>query len=414
MSENQQQYSEQELPSTSTAKSVLDQSEEVMKFYHMQMEHQQQAARNQLQQLSHQKPKTPTQAMTTQLHDQVQQAELLSQLQSQIIQQQQQIGQLRALNNVHTTNGTAAAGTVATGAVVATNMNNNNNKQQQQYAQSQYASLGSLRAQDLCRMQLNSPTINAASALLSAASPPALVMPPIVPPPTNGNGNATNGKVTKVTLKPKQIQASLSACEKKRVPHIYHDYGQVPDNNFVRKKTGGVTQPFPEKLMDMLDKEGCSCSGRNAHIVSWLPHGRAFIVRKPQEFTTVIMSTYFRQTKITSFQRQLNLYGFRRITQGPDAGAYYHEMFLRGRPNLCTRMVRTKVKGTGHKQPSDARSEPNFYSSEFMYCNFFLFMFLWMIDSMIEYITNSLLFFFFSQNDDTFQCRTNRKSTQQQ
>ena len=54
-------------------------------------------------------------------------------------------------------------------------------------------------------------------------------------------------------------------------------------------------------------------------------------------------------------------YGFRRITQGPDAGAYYHEMFLRGRIGLCQRMTRQKVKGTGHKQPADASSEPNFY-----------------------------------------------------
>lgn len=78
-------------------------------------------------------------------------------------------------------------------------------------------------------------------------------------------------------------------------------------------------------------------------------------------FSFFLVRRFFRQTKLTSFQRQLNLYGFRRITQGVDAGAYYHELFLRGRPGLCHRMVRQKVKGTGHKQPADVSSEPNFY-----------------------------------------------------
>lgn len=49
------------------------------------------------------------------------------------------------------------------------------------------------------------------------------------------------------------------------------------------------------------------------------------------------------------------------MTQGSDAGAYYHELFLRVRPSLCQRMTRQKVKGTGHKQPADAKTEPNFY-----------------------------------------------------
>lgn len=69
------------------------------------------------------------------------------------------------------------------------------------------------------------------------------------------------------------------------VPHIYHDYSAVPDSmGYVRKKTGGVTQPFPEKLMEMLTKE-TDCPS----IVGWLPHGRAFIVRKPTAFTSEIM-----------------------------------------------------------------------------------------------------------------------------
>jgi HSF-type DNA-binding len=80
-----------------------------------------------------------------------------------------------------------------------------------------------------------------------------------------------------------------------------------------------------------------------------------------QAVLPLITSRYFKQTKLTSFQRQLNLYGFRRLTQGPDAGAYYHELFLRVRPGLCQRMTRQKVKGTGHKQPADVKTEPNFY-----------------------------------------------------
>jgi hypothetical protein len=159
-----------------------------------------------------------------------------------------------------------------------------------------------------------------------------------------------------------QLSTTSPPCLKHNIPHVYHDYANVPDAiGFVRKKTGGVTQPFPEKLYEMLSKESPSEENPNA-IVSWLPHGRAFIVRKPKLFTSKIMPQYFRQTKLTSFQRQLNLYGFRRITQGADAGAYYHELFLRGRPQLCMRMVRQKVKGTGHKQPTDVGSEPNFYT----------------------------------------------------
>jgi hypothetical protein len=70
------------------------------------------------------------------------------------------------------------------------------------------------------------------------------------------------------------------------------------------------------------------------------PHGRCFVVHKPKEFAAEVMPLFFRQSKITSFQRQLNLYGFIRITQGPDRGGYYHELFLRHKAFLCGMMVR--------------------------------------------------------------------------
>jgi hypothetical protein len=71
------------------------------------------------------------------------------------------------------------------------------------------------------------------------------------------------------------------------VPHVYHDYSQQPDQpGYIRKKTGGVTTPFPEKLYEMLEAEAAEGP---SDVVSWLPHGRAFIVRKPKEFTQSTM-----------------------------------------------------------------------------------------------------------------------------
>jgi len=118
---------------------------------------------------------------------------------------------------------------------------------------------------------------------------------------------------------------------------------------------GGVAMPFPEKLHVVLSHE------KYSDVISWQPHGRCFILHNPQEFLRNIMPKHFRQSKLTSFQRQLNLYGFCRITSGPDKGSYYHELFLRGKPHLCTGMVRVRVKGTGNRS-SSSQEAPNFYS----------------------------------------------------
>ena len=107
------------------------------------------------------------------------------------------------------------------------------------------------------------------------------------------------------------------------VKHNYHDHGTEKDIDSIIKfdtkvaaetkngskeiqkpGSGGVLVTFPMKLHTLLDQ--IKLDGL-AHIISWAPHGRAFIIHDKNNFVGDVMPKYFRQTKITSFQRQLNL-----------------------------------------------------------------------------------------------------------
>lgn len=105
----------------------------------------------------------------------------------------------------------------------------------------------------------------------------------------------------------------------------------------------GRTGTFPQKLHQMLSD--LERQGGGTDIASFLPHGRAFAIHKPRDFVKHVMPKYFRMSRFSSFQRQLNLYDFQRITEGPDKGSYYHELFVQGRPILSTMMKRNKIKG---------------------------------------------------------------------
>ena len=146
------------------------------------------------------------------------------------------------------------------------------------------------------------------------------------------------------------------------VQHDYHDHAADPtvDPKTIKHKAkGGVITPFPVKLhsmLDMIEADGL------AHVVSWQPHGRCFVVHKTKEFVNHVMPKYFKQSKMASFQRQLNLYGFSRLTGGIDKGGYYHELFLRGKVSLAYDIHRMRVKGTGVRLPTNPDKEPNFYA----------------------------------------------------
>ena len=106
---------------------------------------------------------------------------------------------------------------------------------------------------------------------------------------------------------------------------------------------------FPFKLHRMLEHAEKS---NLDDVISFTPDGRLFAIHKPREFVASIMPKYFTTSRMSSFQRQLNLYGFRRITEGRDKGAYFHKFFLKGRRGLCKKVKRKKTSSKAPPPPS--------------------------------------------------------------
>ena len=59
-----------------------------------------------------------------------------------------------------------------------------------------------------------------------------------------------------------------------------------------------------------------------------------------------ILPSFFSQTKYRSFQRQLNMWHFKRIPCGPYKGGFIHPLFQRGRKDLCSKMSRNILDNT--------------------------------------------------------------------
>eukprot|EP00616_Rhizochromulina_sp_CCMP1243_P006131 CAMPEP_0118991694 /NCGR_PEP_ID=MMETSP1173-20130426/52135_1 /TAXON_ID=1034831 /ORGANISM="Rhizochromulina marina cf, Strain CCMP1243" /LENGTH=778 /DNA_ID=CAMNT_0006942837 /DNA_START=103 /DNA_END=2436 /DNA_ORIENTATION=+ len=113
-------------------------------------------------------------------------------------------------------------------------------------------------------------------------------------------------------------------------------------------KPGPTSNAFPRRLYELLNNEDPS-------IVMWTKNGQAFRVMNTARFCAEVLPKYFRHQKLTSFQRQLNLYGFHHVTKGPAAGCYFHSLFRRGYPEGLEFIKRT-TRTTRKKEPREAAS----------------------------------------------------------
>jgi len=123
---------------------------------------------------------------------------------------------------------------------------------------------------------------------------------------------------------------------------------------------GANTIPiFLKKTYKMID----TCDPK---IASWTPDGEMFVVKDPDVFASTIIPQYFDHNKFSSFARQLNFYGFRKMQAKPIRNSdfnvdtakhvtFYNEKFKRGRCDLLREIQRSTRGGGSNSNQDHAR-----------------------------------------------------------
>lgn len=113
-------------------------------------------------------------------------------------------------------------------------------------------------------------------------------------------------------------------------------------------------ESFPVKLMHILQLID-TIEPELAHIISWQPTGTTFRIHDKKQFEKLVKQRgFFNQKSYSSFRRQLNLWGFKKIGKrcAADCGVYGHPMFLRGNPRICAAISRKNCDPFKNKQSS--------------------------------------------------------------
>ena len=105
--------------------------------------------------------------------------------------------------------------------------------------------------------------------------------------------------------------AKKKETKKSVVDHTYRDYSHVEISDLVDDYKGVNEKVFPSKLHVILS------TPEYARIITWKPHGRAWVVMDKPMFNSIVLPKYFNHCNFESFNRSVNGWGFKVCSAQP-------------------------------------------------------------------------------------------------